>query len=160
MTALLDGASALIESFEVILHVSQLMTNPIDSQSGSASRRIKSCCSDRGVVQIQVSLTKNAYVPGEKAELIAEINNSQSTMDVSGLRVRLLRKLRLSCYEGESHVRQEVMYQWDLAQIVRRGEALLGKEANAIYWTLKIQREVLSTPPLSIVNMRSVSTLW
>ena len=130
LDALIEGSSARIEWSEVILHVSQLMTNPIYSLSGSASTRLASCCRDKGVVQIQIAFSKSAYVPGERAELIAEVNNSQSALDVAGFKVKLIRKVRLRSHGGHIHVRQTEVCNWDILQRVPRGEALLGEQSR------------------------------
>lgn len=130
LDALVEGSSARIEWSEVVLHVSQLMTDPIYSLSGSASTRLVSCCRDKGVVQIQIAFSKSAYVPGERAELIAEVNNSQSVMDVAGFKVRLIRKLRLRSHGGHVLLRQEEVCMWDLPLRVPRGDALLGEQSR------------------------------
>jgi hypothetical protein len=130
LTAFIEGSSGYVELSEVHLHISQLMTDPIYSLTGSSSSRLVSCCRDKGTVQIQISFSKSAYVPGERAEFIAEINNSQSGLDVAGFKVRLFRKLRLRSHGGHVHMRQEQVCFWDITQRVPRGEALLGEQSR------------------------------
>jgi hypothetical protein len=129
LVALLEGQSAHIEKSKMPINISQIMTDPIYSVANDTTARVSTwCCSNKGSIQIKAYFNKNAYVPGEVAEFMAEVNNSQSQLDVLRLRGTLYRTLRLRSDSGQIHVSKQSVVARQCVQRIPSGSALLGEQ--------------------------------
>ena len=59
----------------------------------------KWCCFNKGDVWMRASFDKNAYVPGEVARIMLEIDN-RSTVDLRNIEAKLMQSLSLSDNSG------------------------------------------------------------
>jgi hypothetical protein len=60
------------------------------------------CCIPRGTITLSANIDKNAYGPGEVAQLRLIVDNSQSTVNLEGCSLKLQRMLRVHA-RGESY---------------------------------------------------------
>ena len=130
LIAMVEGSSMKIEKSKMDVHISQLMTDPIYSVVNDVHAHITTwCCCDQGDVQIKAYFSKNAYVPGEIAEFVAEVNNTNSKLDVGGIRGTLYRTLRLKSDGGRTHTSKDTVSRNEVRQRVPTGQALLGEQS-------------------------------
>lgn len=71
------------------------MTGIIVGVESSVAAEMKSCCFRKGVLRLSAQLNKNAYVPGERVEVQADVDNSQSLVAVHGVNAVLQRTIRI-----------------------------------------------------------------
>ena len=130
LIAMIDGSPLKIEKSKLHIHVSQQMTDPIYSVANDVQARITTwCCCDQGEVNLKAYFAKNAYVPGETAEFVAEINNTASKLDVGGIRGTLYRTLRLRSDGGLTHMTKDTVSRSEARQRIPSGQALLGEQS-------------------------------
>eukprot|EP01016_Furgasonia_blochmanni_P040905 TRINITY_DN5257_c0_g1_i6.p1 TRINITY_DN5257_c0_g1~~TRINITY_DN5257_c0_g1_i6.p1 ORF type:complete len:585 (-),score=140.39 TRINITY_DN5257_c0_g1_i6:207-1961(-) len=78
-----------------------------DRVMGNVSREFNAevstwCCIDQGKSWIKVYFEKDTYCPGEKARIIAELDNTNCKLNVSSLRVALMNKMAMKASDGKS----------------------------------------------------------
>lgn len=66
------------------------------------SRVTQCCCIDKGTAQLRATFDKNAYVPGETARVVCEVDN-QSSLRLRHIRSKLKRRLTLHDNSGRRH---------------------------------------------------------
>jgi hypothetical protein len=130
LIALIEGSRMRIEQSMMSVHVAQLMTDPIYSVAEDVHAHITTwCCCDQGEVILKAYFAKNAYVPGETAEFVVEINNTNSKLDVGGISGVLVRTLRLRGDGGRTNVSGGSVSSSVVNQRVPSGQALLGEQS-------------------------------
>lgn len=53
------------------------------------------CCIDNGESSIKCYFENNAYLPGEKANVVTEIDNSKCNLAIKEIKGELIKKIRL-----------------------------------------------------------------
>lgn len=62
------------------------------------------CCINQGSSRLRCFFDKNAYVPGETAKIISEMDNSNCKLSINFLRTSLVRTIRLRSNTGQEKV--------------------------------------------------------
>lgn len=92
------------------------------------------CCINRGSVTMNASFNKNAFLPGETAQVICNVQN-RSTSEITGIETLLKRRFRMSADGGHHFERVDTIAQATYAGVAAApasggagSEALLGDE--------------------------------
>jgi len=102
------------------------------------------CCMSQGVSKIKCFFEKNNYCPGELANMISEIDNSQCDLPVRHVNIRLLMNIRLKANHGKEHNISETMNSYDLPGIGPHDTALAERRKIAgIYLTNQVRNRGL-----------------
>jgi hypothetical protein len=105
LTAFLHSTDSKVRKSKKEIQVNKLMTGIIVGVESSVAAEMKSCCCfSKGVLRLSAQLNKNAYVPGERVEVQADVDNSQSLIAVRGVRAVLQRTIRLRDDRGRTAV--------------------------------------------------------
>jgi len=75
------------------------------------------CCLSQGVSKMKCFFEKNTYCPGEQANMMCEIENSQCNLPVRNVNIRLLMNIRLITNTGREKFITEVVNSFDLPGI-------------------------------------------
>lgn len=93
--------------------VQQKLRAPIMNTKREAHEQItKCCCINKGSADLKAHLDKNAYVAGETAQVICEIEN-QSEINFKTCKVELVRVLTLRSNSGRRHYNKDVVARQD-----------------------------------------------
>ena len=129
VSAMVEGTTAFIDSAQVEVHISQLMSDPIYSLSDTTLTSLRLCGFNLGHLGLKIAFSKSAYVPGETVHLVLDINNSQSRLDVQGFVVGLYRLVKLRSENGFFERKEGVEF-WNVPLRIPKGEALLGEQSR------------------------------
>ena len=109
------------------VHIIHIVTQPITAISGQTFANISTwCCFSQGSVQVSAFVNKSGYVPGELAEIEAEINNSKSRLAVTDVRCTLFRTIRFRSDQGRPFVLKTTVNEVVSHQFVPPGNSLDG----------------------------------
>eukprot|EP00053_Salpingoeca_punica_P017973 m.174538 g.174538 ORF g.174538 m.174538 type:complete len:431 (+) comp17330_c0_seq5:1933-3225(+) len=119
------------------LRASQVITlNAINQQralilpaaASNIAKVVCCCCCNRGQASISVRVDKNAYMPGEKVDVICDVEN-HSSEEFQDVRVLLLRRMTLSngsrTHESHDYVSQQTYPMHITPNMVRTGSDAL-----------------------------------
>ena len=98
------------EKHSLLIHVNQLMTNPIYSVLDSEIvYQPSGCCSEQPVMELKVAFLKNAYAPGERIDFTVEVNNLALNSAIIGFDAILYRTVRVTSNHGHSFTERETL---------------------------------------------------
>jgi sporulation-control protein spo0M len=106
-----------------------LLGSIVPARASRTSSAMVCCCINKGQVTMDATFDKNAYTPGEQAQIVCQVNN-QSTVDVQSINVKLMRKTVLRA-SGQSQQDVDVVWQQSYPG-VPKGSTLLGSETRHI----------------------------
>ena len=131
LTAVIDGLSDDITPSTATFNISKVMNESIHSVVASRTAPLSTWCGcvKKGEVHFKVYFHKDAYVPGETAECIVEVNNTNSQLNVTGVRGCLFRTVRLYDGKGSSKLVNQLISQTTTRQLVPSGQTLLGEQS-------------------------------
>lgn len=129
-----DG-SEIRHSHRLILH--ERLLSSIQPQTREQTANIfVCCCINRGSVTMKASFNKNAYVPGETAQVVCSVEN-QSTSEITGIETSLMRRFHMRADGGHHFERVDCIAQARYAGVAAAAStgtdgdaALLGNEGG------------------------------
>jgi len=122
----MEGVGVEIGKVKVEVEVSRPLTEQGDAAVAESSTSLKAwCCCGQGYVRVKADLGKGAFTPNENATVLIDINNEMSSAKASGVRLSLIRKLRLRDTSGSSHLVVDSLVSVDCAQKISTGLDLL-----------------------------------
>jgi len=84
-------------------YVREVNNRPVTSLGGESNLPMKSCfCCSQGFVKMKCYFEKNAYMPGEMANVIAEVDNSQGRIAIKNMICRLTYSM-IVANDSDSH---------------------------------------------------------
>ena len=124
LIALIEGASRKIEKSVMQVQIAQALTTPIHAVVSDVQAHITTWCFfKQGEVHLKANFSKNAYAPGEIAEIIVEVDNTNSRIAVSGIQGTLYRMLRLKSNTERTHASKDSINHTEIFQRVPSGES-------------------------------------
>jgi hypothetical protein len=108
LVAKVEGEGANIKKEARELYITRIMTAPVMSIVDQVSARISTwCCISKGTVRLNAQFNKNAFVPGEMATVILDVDNQESKLDGIAFRLTLYRSLYLRSDDRDFHIIKE-----------------------------------------------------
>jgi hypothetical protein len=110
MGRLEDQSGAYIVSGGAELHVAQRLNQEIAAVEGEITADLSTWYFfSQGRTKVKVEFSKDAYVPGETARVLVNVDNSESALEALGIRVRLtryiiLRERNVSVFRDSSQI--------------------------------------------------------
>lgn len=91
----------LRHSQDIIIH-EPLRIAPMASETHKESKVTFLCCIPKGTINMSATIDKNAYGPGETVGLRLIVDNSQSTVDLEALSLKLVAQISLKANGGST----------------------------------------------------------
>ena len=138
LSAFLLSASSKVQPSKLEVGVSSRMSQAIVRMTDSVATNVSTLmCIKKGAVMLNVHVNKNAFVPGEAIEIVVEVDNSQSALDMTRVQVALSRMIRIRLENGRNHVVKDTINQGYIIQRVRKRDTATG--SNALRMVLTVQ---------------------
>ena len=101
------------------------------------------CCCDQGTCSINVVFPQDTYNPTQVATMTANVDNSQSKLDVNGITASLNSSVRLKSSSGHTHFFKETIVSQHIPMKIRTGESLLNSSSVELQLNLPSRMDML-----------------
>ena len=137
VSALIDSSKSDVEPQTVYVQVDQLLPRQIEAMIETQEFPVVAGCWSRmGVVGIMVGFVKNAVVPGERLDLLVQVDNSHCSQSLRGIEATLYRTVRVTGPTGETFTEKESLRIISFIERIPPGAALLGESCAHIPITI------------------------
>lgn len=122
----IEGVGVEIGKIKVEIEVNRPPIELGDAATAESSTSLQAwCCCGQGFVRVKADIGKGAFTHNESATVLIDINNEMSRAKASGVRLSLIRKIRLRDVSGSSHLIVDSLVSLDCAQQISTGANLL-----------------------------------
>lgn len=159
LSGYLASSSAKVEKSKAEVGVTRRMTESIVSLQESVSAQVSTlCCLRQGAVSLNVKISKSAYVAGEACNLIVEVDNSRSSLDVRGVHATVFRTVRLRSNEGVPLVMKVPVNEGTAHRRVPAKQVFSGH--SAIHLSLAVQDSKGSVQNTNTVRGKNIECIY
>lgn len=130
----LVGVSNELVKGKTLIHIRQNFDARFNQEiSQNINAHLKTwCCVDKGTCKISASYPQNSYNPSQIVQCHAQIDNSQSKLEVTGVVCNLCYSIRLKDHGGQTHFVKENILSTTASVKISSGSSLLNTSAVEI----------------------------
>ena len=120
-----------------VFNICQAVQGQISGGTATINKEVKMCCCiSKGKTIINASFEKNQYKPGEVCQILAEVDNSESSADISDINGVLRQVITVNCGDKYKKVIEQIKEKCRIEGI-KAGEKLTGDSVAKMQLTLK-----------------------